>query len=248
MAAARIVLVHGTRVSHTQWDGYRELLPDLDVVTPDLPGHGPRVDEAFSTGAATAVIEEAVEGGEPGLPVVLVGHSLGGYMSMAYAARHPARLDGLVLIGSSGVPHGLGAAAYRGFAALIDRLGHERMARLSNAVLTRLSDPATVETVLAGGDSYAATATAWEAVMGDCGPQMLRQVSCPVLLLNGQFDQLGVHAGRFLAECRDGRAVRVPRATHLLPVTHKDVVAGIVAEFTAEVSGSGRATGGGLRQ
>ena len=37
----------------------------------------------------------------PGSPVVLVGHSLGGYAAMAYAAAHADTLAGLVLAGRS---------------------------------------------------------------------------------------------------------------------------------------------------
>jgi pimeloyl-ACP methyl ester carboxylesterase len=124
---ARLVLVHGTRVSHTQWAPYDGAFPDLEVVTPDLPGHGSRTGDPFSTAAAVEVIADAVEDGSPGLPVVLVGHSLGGYMAMAYAAQHPSRLAGLVLVGSAAVPTGPGAAAYRALGVLLERLGEDRM-------------------------------------------------------------------------------------------------------------------------
>ena len=245
----RLVLVHGTRVSSAQWrlPAYREVLSDLDVVTPDLPGHGARVGERFTTAAAVEVIRAAVEGAGPDVPVVLAGHSLGGYMAMAYAARHPERLAGLVLIGASAVPRGPGAAAYRAFASLIPRVGPERMARLSNRVLTRLTDAETARAVLDGGDSYEATADAWAAVMADGDPRLLREVTCPVLLVSGQWDQLRVHAREFAAQCRDARVVVVPRATHLLPLSHPRVVATMLRDFALEVgdsadSGQGAAT------
>lgn len=37
--------------------------------------------------------------------MTLVGHSLGGYLSVAYAERHPARVSRLVLLSPAGVPH-----------------------------------------------------------------------------------------------------------------------------------------------
>ena len=108
MTRTRLVLVHGTRVSRTQWDlpAYRDLSADFDVLCPDLPGHGRRAGERFTTDAAVAAIAATAEAGDRdrAAPVVLVGHSLGGYMAMAYAARHPHRLAGLVLIGASAVP------------------------------------------------------------------------------------------------------------------------------------------------
>ena len=235
MTTARLVLVHGTRFSHTQWNAYEGEFPGCEVVTPDLPGHGTAVSQPFTTEAALDALDVAVGERREGVPVILAGHSLGGYMAMAYAGRHPDRLAGLVLMGSSAVPDGVGAAAYRGFARLIDRVGPERMGRLANRVIARLASPEALEGLLAGGAIYTATTDAWAAVMADCRPDLLRDVACPVLLLNGQFDQLGIHARRFVAAGRQIRVTVVPRATHLFPITHPTLVAEVLRDFVDEV-------------
>ncbi len=50
-----------------------------------------------------AAAVEAVHSERPGAPVFVVGHSLGGHLATAYAARHPDRVDGVALVGSGSV-------------------------------------------------------------------------------------------------------------------------------------------------
>lgn len=220
-------------MSHRQWAPYAELLPGAEVVAPDLPGHGSRLGEAFTTDSAVAVIEEAVAGAAPGQPVVLAGHSLGGYMSSVYAARHPERLAGLVLIGASADPGSPAAVVYKAFAAVLPRVGYERMGNRVNRLLGRLGTP---EELMPDNAAYAATADAWAAVMNDCGPQLLSAVDCPVVLINGQYDQMRIGAKEFRANCRRCEEVTVPRATHLLPLTHTAQLAQVLGHTVGGVS------------
>lgn len=46
-------------------------------------------------------------------PVVLVGHSMGGYVALAFARQYPEMLRGLVLVGTKAGPDGPDAAAGR---------------------------------------------------------------------------------------------------------------------------------------
>ena len=45
--------------------------------------------------------------------MVLVGHSLGGYLASAYTVRYPDRVTGLVLLSPAGIPHGPGYKPYK---------------------------------------------------------------------------------------------------------------------------------------
>ena len=235
----RLVLVHGTRLSGTQWAPYAGRFGDVEVSTPDLPGHGTRMGEPFTTEAALAAIDEAVRPGGRSRPepaVVLVGHSLGGYMATTYAAAHPRTLAGLVLVGASAVPTGPGAAAYRLLGRVLQRAGDARAGAVANRVIARLAGRDVLDAVVAGGTSYEATTAAWEAVLRDCRPEQLAEVACPVLVVGGQFDQLAIHARRYAAAARQSRVVIVPRATHFLPLTHVDELTAIVRDFVTEVA------------
>lgn len=224
----RLVLVHGTRMNAAQWEPYRALLPDVEVVTVDLPGHGARVGEEFTADAAVATLEEAVGGTAPGQVVALAGHSLGGYMAMLYAARHPDALDILVLLGATADPRGPLTGVYRGFARLLPMVGAERMARVVNAVMRGLGARGQFAAALPDGSAYAALPAAWEVVMGGCGPALLAEVMCPVVMVNGGLDQMRLHVRRYAAAARDPHVVTIPRATHLMPSTHPQQVADVL--------------------
>ena len=239
----RLVLVHGTRLSSSQWapqlsriTARPELASWLDVVTPDLPGHGSRAEEPFTLERAIAAIAAAVEAPGAADAVVLAGHSLGGYAATAYAATYPRRLDGLVLIGAAAVPRGIGAAAYRGIAGLTGRLGPDRMTRINDRVLGRLYPRELMEPVIAGGYYFTATAAAWREVMGRCGPGQLREVDCPVLMVGGAFDQLMVDARRYARMAPQGEVHVVPRAGHFVGFDQPDLVTGLLVDFSRRAS------------
>lgn len=239
---ARIVLVHGTRVSAAQWAVHRRWLAGaFDVVTPDLPGHGERADEPFTMPAAVAAVDAAVESGDRSAPVVLVGHSLGGYVAMEYAAGRPDRLAGLVLIGATAVPSGPGAAAYRLLGKATARAGAARIARFNDRVLSAVVPASVFASIAAEGYYSDGVLDAWQAVMSSGRPELLSELTCPVLIVRGQYDQLGIHAYRYAAAARDAEVRTVRGASHLLPLTRPEQTCGIIATFAQQVlAGRGR--------
>jgi pimeloyl-ACP methyl ester carboxylesterase len=234
-----LVLVHGSRLASAQWAPQLRLLEGrVDVGLVDLPGHGKRVDEEFTLARCIEVVDDAVLAARAGARIVLVGHSLGGYVAMAYAAEHGDRLAGLVLAGCSASPTGPGAAVYRAVAGLTARLGPERMTRINDRVLRRLYPPEVIEPVIAGGYFFAPTPAAWREVMCTCRPAMVHDLACPVLLLNGQFDQFRLGERAFLRECPRARVEVVPRASHLAGLDQPEAFASALLRFADEVDRS----------
>lgn len=233
----RLVLVHGSQVNRAVWSRYAALLgPAVEVVAPDLPAHGARRGEEFTWEAALATVEDAV-GPDDGTPVVVVGHSLGGYVVMAWAERNPHRPAGLGLLGASGVPTGAGALVYRGLARVQRLLGTDRMSRAMDREFDALLHPALAAAIKEAGYGFDGIPAAWAAVMSRCRPEMLAEVTAPVLLVNGQLDQLRVDARRYAAAAGSARWVRVvtvPRGLHVVPLTHPHEVAAALWELIRE--------------
>ena len=232
---ALLILLHGTAMTGAQWAPYAALLADVaDVRAPDLPGHGTRAAQGFSMDAAVSTVEALITA-ECGRAVVLAGHSLGGYVAMAVAERHPDTLAGLVLIGSAVEPVGRGSGLYRGLARCYDWLGPDRMAHTSRRWLRRMLDVRVWRALDAGGFYYGAVTPAWTAVMASSRLAQLRAVRCPVLVLGGAWDQLHLGARRCAAAAPQGRVVTAPRRHHLWPMTHPDEVAAELRAFIASL-------------
>lgn len=234
--SVRLVLVHGSLFGADQWLGYAARLgPGVEVVAPDLPGHGSRQDEQFTWAGALATIAEAVESGPPEQPVVLAGHSLGGYLAAAYAARAPSSLAGLALLGAAAEPTGVGAGVYRGAARAYRQLGPRRVERVLRAQLHTLgTDPEVVDALGRQGSAIDALSAAWPAVMEHGGREQLRGLRMPLLLLAGQLDQLRVGTRRLVAvvaPTADVRVAVIPRAMHVFPLTHPAATAGELARL-----------------
>jgi pimeloyl-ACP methyl ester carboxylesterase len=97
-----VVLVHGGAAHARWWD---HLAPFLaahhHVVALDLSGHGDSGRrERYHPGTwADEVLAVADDAGVTG-PPVLVGHSMGGFVSIVAAARHGERLAGAIIVDS----------------------------------------------------------------------------------------------------------------------------------------------------
>ena len=92
-----IVLIHGHGVDASLWDSiYAGLVSDVPVLKPDfarLTQH--TTMEGYAGELYDRLQEEGVKN------VVLVGHSMGGYMALAFAERHPEMMCGLCLFHST---------------------------------------------------------------------------------------------------------------------------------------------------
>ena len=99
--APPLLLVHGGRDHCRNWDWVAEALKeDYHVIAPDLRGHG---DSQWLVGGAYAIIDYiydiaqlvrqmAVE------DIAVIGHSMGGSVSLAYAGLYPRKVRKLISI------------------------------------------------------------------------------------------------------------------------------------------------------
>ncbi|MGW6129406.1 alpha/beta fold hydrolase [Cellulomonas sp. NPDC055163] len=210
-----VVLLHGLRTSSTMWRAQVQALEASGrrVVAPDLPGHGTRLDERFTRTGAIETVAESVD--EVGGRALVVGLSLGGYIGMAHAATHPGQVAGLVAAACSTRPARPLVAGWSLAARGIVRLP-DHGAALNQLLVERALPPSAAEDAGAGGFALHVVEDVLREVSACTPLDDLARIDVPVWLVNGRYDHFRGEERRFLAACRDGRLVVVPRATHLV--------------------------------
>jgi len=188
--ARPIVLVHGTRTSSAIWAPQVAELERRGHVTHaiDLPGHGARAHERFTLDGALDAVGAAVDACTA--PPLLVGLSLGGYVSLAYAGRHEERVAGVIAAGCSTQTRGPLLRAYGHVSTWVTRAFH------------------------LGGGTWHVVTDMLQALAAYSPLTDLRRLTLPVWLVNGRHDPLRLEERRYLRAHAGARLTVVPHAGH----------------------------------
>lgn len=225
-----LVLLHGAGGTHLHWPPQVRFLPDLTVYALDLPGHGQSHGAGRDT--VTAYRDVVLAWAEAmALPrFVVAGTSMGGAIAQAMALAAPARLAGIVLVGTDArlavapaILDGL-RSDYAGTAQQIARWVHRRepdplMVELYARHLMA-SDPAIVIGDFEACDRFDVT-------------DQVGQIDLPALVIVGSEDRMTpARRGRWLAgQLPQATLFEVPDAGHSVATEAPVVVAGTIKAF-----------------
>lgn len=244
-APTSVVFVHGMRSSGAIWENQVQHVRAAGhaAVAVDLPAHGARRHERFTMDGAFEALDDAVAT-LPSGPIALVGLSLGGYTSLAWAARQGAtdRLVGILAAGCTSDPKGKPVRLYRDVARGVANAAYLGR-RLTGQVVhpsvhrPRLSVPSVrfpfrpLRSAPGGSDlrqvEIAPQQTAemyrptWDVVTdalthlaGRSSIANVRAARIPLWFVNGARDAMRIEEQRHLAAAHDGSLVVIPGAGH----------------------------------
>ncbi|MET0392030.1 MAG: alpha/beta hydrolase [Chitinophagaceae bacterium] len=97
-----VMLVHGFGETGDVWEQQAGLLAaDMQLIVPDLPGSGRSEGIADMSMEGMARVLKALADKEGLAPFIMIGHSMGGYITLAFAEQYPALLQAFGLFHSS---------------------------------------------------------------------------------------------------------------------------------------------------
>jgi pimeloyl-ACP methyl ester carboxylesterase len=101
-----VILLHGFAETNTVWKNQADDLPrSFKLIIPDIPGSGESV--LFDIAGAHLTIEALAESinsiliNEEIAQCILLGHSMGGYITLSFAEKYPEKLQAFGLVNST---------------------------------------------------------------------------------------------------------------------------------------------------
>ncbi|XP_028906898.1 monoglyceride lipase isoform X3 [Ornithorhynchus anatinus] len=246
---ALVFISHGAGEHSGRYEDLAQMLIGLDllVFAHDHVGHGQSEGERMIVSDFHVFIRDVLQHVDfmqkdhPGLPIFLLGHSMGGAISILTASERPGHFAGMVLISPLVVASPESATTFKVLAA-----------KVLNLVLPNLSLGPIDSSVLSRNktevDSYNADSLVCHAGLKVCfGIQLLNAVSrveralpkltLPILLLQGSADRLCDSKGAYLlmeaAKSQDKTLKVYEGAYHVLHKELPEVTSSVFQEIKA---------------
>ncbi|RXY99681.1 alpha/beta fold hydrolase [Fictibacillus sp. S7] len=238
-----IVLLHGFCGSHEYWE---EVVPKLAkeyrVIAPDLRGHG-----KSSVSDSACAVEDFSEDikdllGHLGLDkVTMLGHSLGGYITLAFADHQSNRLKGYGLIHSTAFPDDEAGRLKRD--RTIEQIQENGINSVIDPLIPNLFAPDTTLTdkiekaKQIGYDTPPEGAITASIAMKNRPNRndVLQNSNIPVLLVAGESDQVIPPEKTFSVSKENITQVTLPRTGHMGMYEATDALIEEITEFMKKI-------------
>ncbi|UPM53331.1 alpha/beta fold hydrolase [Gottfriedia acidiceleris] len=220
-----IVLIHGFMGSHAYWEKViPKLAEDYRVIAVDLPGHGDStaIKEEHSIEDYADVLKDFLD--QLNIKqITLFGHSLGGYITLAFAERYSNYINGFSLIHSTAYPDS--EEAKKGRVSTSEKVKNEGVKNVVDGLIPKLFSPKNIQTNSSEinqakqiGYKTSVVGTVNALVSMKNRPDrnhVLNDTSLPVLLLAGKDDQIIPPEKTFSVEKENIKTVTLNNAGHM---------------------------------
>jgi pimeloyl-ACP methyl ester carboxylesterase len=216
-----LLLLHGYPLDHTIWENVlAQLVDTFDVICPDLRGFGE--SEIMAPGYEIADMALDLAGLLDSLGIdkaCIAGHSMGGYVALAFTRQFPARVLGLGLVASQTLddPADRKAGRY----ATIEQIKAGGVAVVEAAMAPKLSADAKVREAVSGlilrQKAEGCIGTLRAMAERPDNTDLMGTIASPVVLIHGDADVLipVERAREIKAQFPKTHLVELPGAGHM---------------------------------
>ncbi|USG64157.1 alpha/beta hydrolase [Brevibacillus ruminantium] len=244
-AGEAVCLVHGFCGSSAYW---QKILPQLEkshrVIAPDLRGHGNSSvpSESFTVEKMAGDLAHLLD--QTGIEkITLLGHSLGGYVALAFAELFPERVKAIGLIHSTAYPDDEQAKANR--TKGMDNIQRNGVEPFIKALIPKLFAPESATLIPAewnlareiGLQTPAEGAIRTLEAMRDRPDrrEILASLPCPLLLVAGKNDQIIAPEKTFTVKGPRVHQVLLEGAGHMGMLETPDELAQEMLSFLSKI-------------
>lgn len=237
-----LVLLHGFCGSKDYWARVIPLLAeDFRVIAADLPGHG---ESGLPEGEPSIEkMAEAIKGAIDELEldkVSLFGHSLGGYVTLAFADAHEDKLKSISLIHSTASPDSEEGKKGRDVAA--GKIDKEGVESFIDGLVPKLFAPGEKhqdEIQLAKEIGYRTSAEGAKASLKamkqrEDRSHVLKRTELPVLIVAGEQDEIVPPEKSFTVKGSNINQVTIADAAHMSMYEAPEELAEVIRGFLKE--------------
>lgn len=239
-----LVLLHGYCGSSAYWTKVQPILSQhYRCIVPDLRGHGTS-DAPMGPYTIEQMADDVAELMET-LNIdryTVLGHSLGGYITLSLVERYPTKLQGAGIIHSTAFPDSEEAKEKR--LKAVSTIQTEGITKFIDGLVPGLFAPVHVDTLVSevllvkeiGYRTPPQGAAAVALAMRERKDQrdVLSTTKLPVLLVAGECDQVIPVEKTFTAEGSNVMKAVIPKAGHMSMLEAPEQLAGIITDFVRE--------------
>jgi pimeloyl-ACP methyl ester carboxylesterase len=254
-----VLLIHGLPGTAEDFNLVTPLLAGRRTIAIDRPGFGFSSGGYFPFSRQLQAVQEVIERLHLGHPI-LVGHSYGGAISLAFAERHPSEVDGLVLLDAAATCT-RNSAYERDQARLVRAIELPVISQIADVTFSQLLRKVSAE----AGDSEAfdpapvapahrhrvlainmkhGNLEAWAGETLEANGVIealdrgLARIQTPAVVIQGASDRLVKPVcGRRLAARLPNARLEMVSGGHMAPYTHPQTIAAAVQSLAANYPG-----------
>lgn len=216
-----IVILHGWSTQTDKWDLFLKQLGKAQLL--NIPGLTEKIDRPWTLEDYTEWLKKKIN-----KKAILIGHSNGGRIALAFSAKYPEKVEKLILISSAGIYH-------KDLTLQIKRLLFKTAAKIGKKIVSSEGLRKLLYKLAGESDYKNANPVQQKTMVNLISTNLtpiLSQIKVPTLIIWGRDDKTTpLSDGKLMHRLIKGSKLKIVDARHSPQFTNAKEVAKIIREY-----------------